>query len=255
MGLKLAISGKGGVGKTTVSALISRMLAADGARVIAIDADPVPNLGAALGLPEDALPESVAQLHDLIHERTGAKPGAMGGLFKLNPTVDDLPDKLSVDADGVTLMVMGTVDHGGSGCVCPESVMLKALIQHLVLRMDEVVVLDMEAGVEHLGRATATGVDLMAVVVNPGRRSIQAARKILPLAQDLKIKRLGVILNRSGGEEDEQTVREILPEFELLGAIPERAEILAADRQGVRPFDDLSDAPAELGALIRTIRG
>jgi len=255
MGLKLAISGKGGVGKTTVSALLSRALAADGARVIAIDADPVPNLGAALGLPEDQLPEPVAQLHDMIHERTGARPGSMGGFFKLNPKVDDLPDTLSVDVDGVKLMVMGTVDFGGSGCVCPESVMLKALIQHLVLARDEVVVMDMEAGVEHLGRATSMGVDLMAVVVNPGRRSIQAARKILPLARDLKIKRLGVVLNRSGGSEDEQTVCEILPEFEFLGAIPERAEILAADREGVRPFDELSAAPGELRTLLKTIRG
>ncbi|NOZ87826.1 MAG: P-loop NTPase [Deltaproteobacteria bacterium] len=253
MGLKLAISGKGGVGKTTVAALIARILSARGSKVIAIDADPVPNLGAALGIPEDRLPEPISELSEMIHERTGSKPGTMGGFFKLNPKVDDLPESLSEEIDGIKLLTMGTVDHGGSGCVCPESVLLKALVQHLVLQRDEVIIMDMEAGVEHLGRATSTAVDLLAVVVNPGKRSVQAAKRILPLARDLKIKRIGVILNRSRGQQDAVEVRELLPEFEFLGALTEHDEILDSDRLGKRPFDDISKIPQEISSLIEHI--
>ncbi len=156
MSLKVAVGGKGGVGKTTVTSLLARCLAADtDNKVIAIDADPVANLAAGLGIPEENPITPIAELRDLIAERTGAEPGTMGGFFTLNPKVDDIPERFSLERDGVKLLVMGTVQSGGSGCICPESTILKALMNHLVLFRDEVVLMDMEAGVEHLGRATS----------------------------------------------------------------------------------------------------
>ncbi|MBW2655071.1 MAG: AAA family ATPase, partial [Deltaproteobacteria bacterium] len=167
MSLKLAIGGKGGVGKTTITSLIARSIAAlnKETKVIAIDADPVANLAAGLGIDESTPITPVSELSDLIAERTGATPGTMGGFFTLNPKVDDIPDRFSLEKDGVKLLVMGTVQQGGSGCICPEATILKALMNHLVLARNEVVVMDMEAGVEHLGRATSGSVDALIVVV------------------------------------------------------------------------------------------
>ena len=198
MSLKIAIGGKGGVGKTTITALLARCLAAEGKnKVIAIDADPVANLAAGLGIPEDQPITPISELTDLIAERTGATPGTMGGFFTLNPKVDDIPDRFSLQRDGVKLLVMGTVQSGGSGCICPESTILKALMNHLVLVRDDIVIMDMEAGVEHLGRATSSSVDALIVVVNPGARSRAAATKIRKLGQDIGIKNI-LILGQSG---------------------------------------------------------
>lgn len=173
MGLKLAIGGKGGVGKTTITSLLARCIADidQNNRVIAIDADPVTNLATALGISENPPITPVSELSELIAERTGAKPGTIGGFFTLNPKVDDIPERFSRERDGVKLLVMGTVKKGGSGCICPESTILKALMNHLVLARKDIVIMDMEAGVEHLGRATSGSVDALVAVVNPGQRS------------------------------------------------------------------------------------
>ena len=245
MALKIAVSGKGGVGKTTIASLLARIFAARGKRVIAIDADPVPNLAAALGIPRDAPIAPIASLSELIAERTGTKPGSYGGFFKMNPTVDDLPDKLSFEKDGVRLLVMGTVDHGGKGCVCPESVLLRALVQHLLLYRDDTVVMDMEAGVEHLGRATSSAVDRLLIVVDPGLRSMEAAKKIQALAADIGVRTAGVA-NRVRGAEDRERIARTLPGLEFLAWLPYDDAFLAADRDGSRPYDDLARAPAEL---------
>lgn len=256
MGLKLAVGGKGGVGKTTITSLLSRLLAKhQGMKsVIAIDADPVSNLAAGLGIPEDKPITPIAELSDLIAERTGAKPGTMGGFFTLNPKVDDIPDRFCLERDGVKLLVMGTVKRGGGGCICPESTILKALMLHLVLVRDEVVIMDMEAGVEHLGRATSASVDALIIVVNPGARSRAAAGQIKQLGEDLKIKRILVIGNRVKETEDEELIRQSFKDMEILGFIPEMAEISDADRKGVRPFDqDIEDAPQALKDIVEKL--
>lgn len=251
MSLKIAIGGKGGVGKTTVTSLLARCLAKNQKNnVIAIDADPVANLAAGLGIPEDQSITPISELTDLIEERTGAKAGTMGGFFTLNPQVDDIPDRFSIEKDGVKLLVMGTVQSGGSGCICPESTILKALMNHLVLVRDDIVIMDMEAGVEHLGRATSASVDALIIVVNPGARSRAAASKIRKLGTDIGIKNILVLGNRLKGADDEKLIRESLPDFEFIGFIPENDEIVDADRVGKRAFDNISDAPKELFEIV-----
>ncbi len=246
MSLKLAFGGKGGVGKTTLTALIARIIAQEEKKVIAIDADPVSNLASALGISEDIEITPIAQLSDLIAERTGAKPGTMGGFFTLNPKVDDIPDRFSLERDGVKLLVMGTVKNGGSGCICPESTILKALMMHIVLQRDEVVIMDMEAGVEHLGRATTSSVNALVTVVNPGKRSRVAALQIKKLAEELGIKRVLIIGNRVRNDEDRQMIIDSLNDFEILGFIPELSEVAESDRSGERPYDDITTAPEAL---------
>ncbi|MFN2254156.1 MAG: ArsA-related P-loop ATPase, partial [Candidatus Promineifilaceae bacterium] len=164
--MKFAISGKGGVGKTTLTALLAQSFADSGKDVLAVDADPAPCLAEALGFPADlrARLSPISQMDALIEERTGAKPGTTGGFFTINPRVDDLPERFSVSNRGVRLLEMGAVDMGGSGCICPESAMLKTLFTHLMFRQDEVLLLDMYAGVEHLGRATVDFVDALVIV-------------------------------------------------------------------------------------------
>ncbi|NNK14030.1 MAG: AAA family ATPase [Desulfofustis sp.] len=251
MGLKIAIGGKGGVGKTTVSALLARSFAANKENnVIAIDADPVSNLAAGLGIDESDPITPIAELRDLIAERTGAEPGTMGGFFTLNPKVDDIPERFSRERDNVKLLVMGTVQQGGSGCICPESTILKALMTHLVLYRDDIVLMDMEAGVEHLGRATSSSVDALVIVVNPGARSRAAAEKIRKLGSDIGIKKIVVLGNRVRNEEDEELIRSSLDDFEIVGFLPEHDEIVDADRYGRRPFDDIGMAPPQLSAIV-----
>ncbi len=252
MALKVAFCGKGGVGKTTIAALFVRKLAEAGTRVVAVDADPVPNLAAALGFPREVRPEPLSALKELVQERTGAQPG-WGTLFRLNPRVDDLPERLGATRGNVRLLAMGTVEKGGGGCVCPESVMLKALVSHLLLQDDQAVVMDMEAGVEHLGRGTAASVDRMVVVVDCGQRSHEAARKIRALAADLGVASLAVIANRVRSRGEAEQVRASLPDLEFLGALPYDPTILDADRRGEAPYADLSRAPAELTAIVEAI--
>jgi CO dehydrogenase maturation factor len=237
--IKLAITGKGGVGKTTLSALLAHVFAERGQRVLAIDADPATGLAAACGVPaqEAAAITPVADMEDLIYERTGARKGEIGGFFKLNPRVDDIPDRFAVVQDGIRILTMGTVKAGGTGCLCPENALLRSLVTHLLLRRDEVLILDMEAGIEHLGRGTAEAVDALIVVVEPGRRSLQTAHTIAGLARDLRIKRLYAVGNKVRSPEDEAFIASELPEFEILGFLPSDPDAIEADRHGVAVFD------------------
>jgi CO dehydrogenase maturation factor len=235
--LKIAVSGKGGVGKTTFASFLIRALADAGKRVLAIDADPDANLAMALGIGDSETIVPICQMKELIEERTGAKIGSMGAYFKLNPEVDDLPERLSYDLGGIKLMVMGGVKKGGSGCVCPESTLLKSLLRHIVLRRDEAVVLDMEAGLEHLGRGTAAGVDWLVVVVEPGRRSVETAHQIRKLAGDIGVKDLLFVGNKIRSEQDKTFLLEQMAGFEFIGFIPFRDEIIAADLGGRAPYE------------------
>lgn len=253
--LKLAITGKGGVGKTTLAALLAHVFAADGHRVLAIDADPATGLAAACGIAPDraAAITPVAEMEDLIYERTGARKGEIGGFFKLNPQVDDIPDRFSVSTDGIRILTMGTVKSGGTGCLCPEGAMLRSLVTHLLLRRDEVLILDMEAGVEHLGRGTAKAVDAFIIVVEPGRRSIQAAEAIRGLAADLGIKQIYVVGNKVHGAQDEAFLREQLQAFEIAGLLPSDPKAAESDRLGVAVFSMAPDLVTKARVIARRL--
>ena len=235
--MKLAITGKGGVGKTTLSSTLARLYADEGRTVLAADVDPDANLGLALGLTQEEVDEIVpiSKMRTLVEERTGAS--AANQFYKLNPYVADIPDTFSKDINGVKLLVMGTVDVGGSGCVCPEHVMLKSILSALTYRKNDVVIMDMEAGLEHLGRGTAQGMDQFIVVIEPGARSVQTNRNVKRLAKDLGVKRVRVVANKVRDQQDEDFVRSIIPEEDLLGCIHYNTEVIDADRQGKSPYD------------------
>lgn len=240
--MKLAVSGKGGVGKTTFSALLIRTLNAQGKKVLAIDADPDANLAAALGIANADQITPIAEMKELIFERTEARPGTIGGFFKLNPQVDDLPEKLSARLENIKLMRLGGVKKGGAGCICPESALLRALVMHVVLQRDEVVVMDMEAGIEHLGRGTATAVDKLIVVVEPGRRSIDTAEHIRHLASQIGLTRIAVVGNKIRGPADEEFLRRHLHDFDFLGFMPYDNQLIEADLSNCSPYDTMSAA-------------
>jgi CO dehydrogenase maturation factor len=227
-----------------------RTLNDQGKRVLAIDADPDANLAAALGIPDADKIVPIAEMKDLIFERTEAQPGSIGGFFKLNPKVDDLPDSLSAKLDNIKLMRLGGVKKGGSGCICPESTLLRALVLHIVLGRDEVVVMDMEAGIEHLGRATASAVDKLIVVVEPGRRSIDTAGHIKKLASEIGLKNIGLVGNKIRGQKDEEFLKKHLNDFEFLGFIRQDEALIEADLDGVSPYDMESDAKTTVKEII-----
>jgi CO dehydrogenase maturation factor len=235
--MKLAVSGKGGVGKTTFSSLLIRTFDENGKKILAIDADPDANLAAGLGIKNAEKIVPISEMKELVLERTGAQPGSIGGFFKLNPKVDDLPDALSAKMNGIKLMRLGGVKKGGSGCICPESTLLRALVMHIVLARDEVVVMDMEAGIEHLGRATARAVDKLIVVVEPGRRSIDTAEHIRKLAGEIGLNHIAVVGNKVRNTRDEAFLKTHLPDFDFLGFLPYDESLIEADLQGISPFD------------------
>jgi CO dehydrogenase maturation factor len=237
--MKIAVTGKGGVGKTTLSALLAQAYADMGRQVLAVDADPSPCLAGALGFP-DSLREQlqpIAEMDDLIEERTGAKPGTVGGFFTINPRVDDIPERFSVLHRNVRLLEMGAVDIGGSGCICPESAMLKTLFTHLLFRKDDVLILDMYAGVEHLGRATVDFVDAMLVVVEPTRRSLGTAAQIKKLANDIGLDRLWLVGNKVRNGEESSFLATESPGIPILGTLPADLAVQEADRLGQAVYD------------------
>jgi CO dehydrogenase maturation factor len=259
--MKLAITGKGGVGKTTTSSLLAWVYASEGDKVIAIDANPDINLATALGFPEKDVQgiTPIAEMSELIEERTGAKAGSFGSFFKINPRVDDIPDTFSIDKDGIKLLIMGTVKKGGSGCLCPEGSLLKSLLSHLVLSRSEVVIMDMDAGVENVGRGTAKAVDAFIIVVEPGQRSFQTARSIKVLAQDLGVEKCYIIGSKTKNEDDRKFIVESLPDFEILGFINFHPEVAEADRLGKSVFETAPQAvedarviKKELDRIIRS---
>lgn len=241
--MKLAISGKGGVGKSTIAAALALIMARRGTRVLALDADPDANLAATLGIPEEKRRQIIPISHqaDLIEKRTGAKVKQYGQIFKLNPEVSDIAGSCAIDHQGVALLVLGAVEQGGSGCACPENVLIRALVTDLILDKNETLVMDMEAGIEHLGRATAKGVDSMLVVVEPGLTSIECGRRIEKLSREIGLRDIQFIANRINGPRDEQFIKGAFAERDLLGMIPYCEAIRQNDWNGRSVLDGLDE--------------
>jgi CO dehydrogenase maturation factor len=251
--MKIAISGKGGVGKTLLAALLSRAFAEAGYAVLAIDADSNANLAATLGFPHPEAIVPISQMKDLVEERTetGKKKGTI--FFKLNPRVDDLPEKYSQKLDGIRLMVMGQIKRGGSGCYCPENTLLQALVTHLLLARNEVVIMDMEAGIEHLGRGTARAVDKLIIVVEPGRRSIETAVRVDGLARDIGLTNVVVVGNKVRHQADRDFIVASLPNFTFLGFIPYDPAVVEADQANVHLLDSSQPVSAALKNIFQAL--
>lgn len=252
--MKIAVSGKGGVGKTTLTATLAKVFADDGSKVIAIDADPDTNLAAAMGVEGADKIIPLVELKELVRERTGSTSDEFGKFFKLNPTVSDLPEKLSILHDGMRLMTLGTIKRGGSGCACPEGVMLKALLNHLILQRDEVVVIDMEAGIEHLGRASIKAVTALIVVVEPGKRSIQTAFQVKKLAADLGIKTVYAVGNKIMNDIHSEFIKKELKDIPLLGMISYNKNLIDSDLQGRAAYSDNEQLLSEVRVIIAKLK-
>jgi len=232
-----------------LASLLSTLLSQSGLSVLAIDADPNATLAAGLGFPHSERITPISEMADLIEERTGVRPGQAAPYFKLNPKVDDIPERYWVEHNGIKLMVMGRLKKGGSGCYCPENALLEALVAHILLKRNEVVIIDMEAGIEHLGRATARAVDKMIIVVEPGKASIETAYRIRELAHDISLANLAVVANKIRGEQDREHLVAALPDFEFLGFIPYDQSVIEA---GLGNFP-ISKASSEVIGQVQDI--
>jgi len=244
--MKLAVTGKGGVGKTFIAGTLARILAKDGYKVLAVDADPNTNLAYTLGFREDEILRitPLAVNRELIYERTSIPPP---GTFKLFPKVDDIVDRFGVRGpDGVMLLVMGTVRDGGTGCLCPAHAFLRSLLRHLIVERSEFIILDMEAGIEHLGRGTAKNVDVMLIVVEPSFKSIETAQRIKKLASDIGIRYFAAVGNKVSTKEEEEFIKDELEKYDipLLVTVPFDKQIAYADLIKVSPIDHAPLSPA-----------
>lgn len=249
--MKIAVTGKGGVGKTSFAATLARIFAEEGRNVLAADADPDANLGLALGFPEEVVDSiiPISKMRKMIEERTGADKD--NTFYVLNPKVSDIPDKYKKLYNGVRLLLLGTVDTASGGCVCPENVILKRIISNLVLHQKDVVILDMEAGLEHLARGTTSGMEQFIVVIEPGTRSIQTYRNVKRLALGLGVQQVRVVASKVRDEQDEIFIREKIPKEDFLGFIHYNQDILLADRMGLSPYDCSRELVQEVKEIIK----
>ena len=229
--MKLAITGKGGTGKSTIAGILTHYYKNDGYKVLAVDADPDANLASAIGIPAEKASSiiPISEQRKLIKERTGANPGQFGQLFKMNPTVHDIPDEFCIDYQGIKLLVMGAIRKGGSGCACPENVLLRSLLSEIILNRDEVIIVDMEAGIEHLGRATARSIDKMIIIVEPGSRSISTAKTIMRMAKEIAIQSLVIVGNKLQDEKQKEWISKKFSQDQILGMISYHEIIRDAD--------------------------
>ena len=252
--MKIAVTGKGGVGKTTVSALLSRALKSSGHSVVAIDCDPDSNLLACMGYPHPESVKPLVELHDLIEEKMGVKPGTTGGMFRLNPFVEDIPDRYAIDMDGIRVLVAGAVKKGGAGCYCPENSLIRALISHLLVEETTDLVLDMEAGVEHLSRGTIRAVDHLLIVVEPGRRSVETAFRVRDLAVDLGIRHCSVIGNKIRSDRDKSSLRDLLKGMEFAGFLPYDGRLVDTEQRGASVFGASLEAEQAIVQMVEFLK-
>jgi len=255
-GAKIAVGGKGGVGKTTVCAVWAQLFAQDGLDVLAIDADPNTNLALAFGIPSEQSPMPLIQMKELIAERTGSGRDAVGAYFRLNPNVSDLPEEYWLKVGKVKLLVLGAITQAGSGCACPEGAFLKALLTHTILQRQELVLVDLAAGVESMGRASVQGIDALVLIVEPGGRSIETANNLAKMARELGIKNVAVIANKITERSQEDLIRSELKDVALLGILPyspsvqqadlQRASVMKADAQFMAQLQKAKDVLTDL---------
>lgn len=224
--MKIAVCGKGGVGKSTVSAFLIQALLEKGKKVLAIDADPSPHLGRLLGFKQENI-TPIAHMKELLNERSQRD----GPFYNLNPKVDDLPEKFMLKKGKLNLMVLGAIEQGGAGCACADNAVLRNLLNMLLLSDNEDIVLDMEAGVEHLGRGTISSVDHILIVVQPYRGSMETAKKIKKLASDLKINSLHIVANGCQDKNDERFIEETCG-VSPIGVFPFSSKAREAERKG-----------------------
>lgn len=251
--MKIAVAGKGGAGKSTIVSLMARVLSEQGKKVIVIDADPDMNQASLLGVSGDVKIIPISELKELIAERTGTTPGQPAPFFTMNPKVSDIPSKYSVTVSGITLLTMGTIKRGGGGCACPENAFIKSLISHLFIAREEWVILDMEAGIEHLGRGTALGVDQLIVVVEPSKTSIATAHRVKQLAQDIGIKKIMIAANKIGNDEDKRIIKEHLPGYNILGFVEYSDEIRKISSFGKSVFSAGENTLAQIDKLVKAL--
>ncbi len=247
--MKIAISGKGGSGKTLLSALLAQTFAHNGYNVIAVDADPDANLATALGFSSQTRITPLSEMTDLISERVTGERNDLGGYFKLNPHVSDIPDKFSISRNNIRLLVMGQVKKGGAGCYCPENSLLSALMAHLVLGRDEVVIMDMAAGIEHLNRGTARRVDLLLIVTDPSRAGVETARRINSLARDIGLSNIVVVGNKIRSQAEEDFITSSLAGYTFAGFIPYDQQIVNAEINKA----DLGQASQNVNKAVKSI--
>ncbi|MEA1867822.1 MAG: AAA family ATPase [Thermodesulfobacteriota bacterium] len=230
--MKIAVSGKGGVGKTTISAFLVQALADRGRQVLAIDSDPSPHLARALDFPQAEDIRPIAEMQKLIQERSERD----GPFYRLNPRINDLPERFMRQKGNIKLMVLGAIQQGGAGCACAENAVLRTLLNTLLLSKDEDIVVDMEAGVEHLGRGTIASVDHLLVVIQPYRGSLETASKILALGKDLKMNHLEIVVNQVHGQEDLNYIEENL-DIKPIGVFFASDEVREAERAGAPIYE------------------
>jgi CO dehydrogenase maturation factor len=256
--ITLAVTGKGGVGKTSIAAGLARTFARNGMRVIALDMDPSPNLWYSLGCGEAGQPDTIIPLisrKDFIEERTGAPPGASGVVFRINPKVNDVLDMFGVTCrDGVRLLVLGAIRAGGGGCYCPANTLAKRLVSHLSGEAD-LLVMDMEAGVEHLGRGTTRSAQALLVIVEPGLKSVETAFQITKMAKDLGIPWIFGVINKLRPGDDPGLITKRLADAGVttIFAFPYDPTMEVADRTGV-PVIDLPEGEKMKAYLLELAR-
>ena len=266
-GAKIAIGGKGGVGKTTVCAIWAQLFAESGFDVLAIDADPNTTLASAFGLNSQQCPEPLIKMKQLIAERTGTGKDAVGAYFRLNPKVSDLPEKywldantskppagtLKVPAGTLKLLTLGAITHGGAGCACPEGAFLKALLSHTILQRQELVLVDLAAGVEFLGRASVQGIDAFVAVVEPGGRSIETANNIAKMAKELGIDCVGTIVNKITEPAQEEVIKSQLKDTTLLGTLRYSRSLQEADLRRTAVFGADAEVTEQLKQAMKKL--
>jgi CO dehydrogenase maturation factor len=261
--MKIAIAGKGGVGKTFISGTLARLLAQAGYSVLVIDADPNINTASSIGISAKVAEKIVplSDNDDLILEKTGVAPGkSYGQIFRLTPTVNDIVEDFGVvGPDGVKLLVMGTVKGGDMGCMCPSNALIRVLIQHLLIQRKEVLVMDMVAGLEHLGRGTARRMDAMLVVVEPRMKSIDTVRRIISLAADIEIKEVLAVGNKIRNATERTFIEGRLKELEIpiVAYIPYDDSVAEADMLGKAPIDHDPESPSikAVAGLVEFLEG